>query len=75
MGAIKRYKKRVIFNQRSYMTVFMTMRLFSLLHDRSRLRDVQRQFRRPQIVTWNSIRDDFGSVEIKSLGRRPACQP
>lgn len=26
--------------------------------------DVQRQFRRPQIVTWNSIRDDFGAEEI-----------
>ena len=26
--------------------------------------DVQRLFRRPQIVSWNSIRNDFGGVEI-----------
>jgi uncharacterized protein (DUF362 family) len=25
---------------------------------------VQRRFRRPQIATWNSIRDNFGAVEI-----------
>ena len=25
---------------------------------------VQRRFRRPQITTWNSIRDNFGAVEI-----------
>ena len=26
--------------------------------------NVRRRFRRPQIVDWNSIRDDFGAVEI-----------
>lgn len=26
--------------------------------------DVQRRFRRPQIVTWDSVRDRFGGVEI-----------